>query len=131
MKKFIGLIVVVIIIWIVVQTIDWDFSQLLSSGKQIYSGKTTTVFSQVPEESWTYEDILGVPFPDSATEVKGYTEFRWQRYTGERSSSVIATLPKEDFYDLVEQVDLIKKPDLIESWPDAFNCRPGALVGEE
>ena len=33
----------------------------------------------------------------------------------------MAKLPKEDFDALVEQLDLFKKPDLLEIWPDAFD----------
>lgn len=128
MKKLIGLIVAVVVIWIVLKMIGLDFSQFLSSEKKDGDGKTLVGFLQ---ERTTYEDIIGVPFPKSATDIHGYILMHEERYTGEENSSVVAALPKEDFYDLVDQLGLIKKPDLLEIWPEAFECRPGSPFEDE
>lgn len=128
MKKLIGLIVAVVVIWIILKMIGLDFSQFLSSGKKDADGRTLVGFLQ---ESMTYEDIVGVPLPKSATDIHGRIYMRLQRYTGEENSSVVAALPKEDFYDLVEQLRLIKKPDLLEIWPEAFECQPGSPFEEK
>lgn len=128
MKKLIALIVVVVIIWIILKMIGVDFSQFLSSEKENSSGKTLTGFLQ---KSMTYEDIIGVPLPKNASDIHGRIYMRLQRYTGEENSSVVAALPKEDFYDLVEQLGLIKKPDLLEIWPEAFECQPGSPFEEK
>jgi len=128
MKKIIGLIVAVAVIWVVLKIIGVDFSQFLSSEKKDADGKTLTGFLQ---EGTTYEDIIGVPLPKSATDIHGYIFMRHERYTGEENSSVVTTLPKEDFYDLVEQLGLIKKPDLLEIWQEAFGFRPGSAFEDE
>jgi len=128
MKKLIALIVAVVVIWIVLKMIGVDFSLFLSSDKKDGSGKTLTGFLQ---ERTTYEDIIGVPFPKSATDIYSRIYMRLQRYTGEENSSVVARLPKEDFYDLVEKLGLIKKPDLLEIWPEAFECQPGSPFEEK
>jgi hypothetical protein len=38
---------------------------------------------------------------------------------------VVAKLPKEDFYLLIEQLGLRERPDLLGFWPDAFDLKQG------
>lgn len=128
MKKLIALIVAVVVIWIVLRMVGLDFSQFLSPEKKDADGKTLTGFLQ---ERTTYEDMIGAPLPKSITDIKGYINMNEKRYTAEENSSVVATLLKEDFYDLVDQLGLIKKPDLLEIWPEAFKCRPGSPFEDE
>jgi hypothetical protein len=128
MKKIIALIVAILVIWIVLKLIGVNFSLFWSTDKKDESGKTLTGFLQ---KRTTYEDIIGIPLPESATDIHGLIYMHEERYTGEENSSIVAQLPKEDFYDLVEKLNLTKKPDLLKIWPEAFECRPGSTFEDE
>lgn len=64
----------------------------------------------------TVNDIAGCYLPDSATGMHGridFTNLTWKGY-------VVAEIPKDDFYKVVDKLELVEKPDILESRPDAF-----------
>jgi hypothetical protein len=67
----------------------------------------------------SHEEILGCKIPKSATNIRGYIDFTssiWQGF-------FIARLSEKDFHFIVNKLSLDQEEDLLEKWPDAFNCR--------
>jgi len=128
MRKLIAVIVIVLVIWGILKLIGIDTSVTLKSvtgkekgGKSLY---------EIWAEGNSYEDIIGVPLPEGATDA--HASNHTEPYPGgkivSKYSWVVAKLPKEDFYDLVDQLDLIKRPDLLEFWPEAFDCHQDEFI---
>ena len=122
MKKIIFLIIIVLVIVGVLKMIGVDISVSLSpdkDGSEIGLGEDD-IFTV---ESW--EAIIGAPLPSTATDT--YATTLNKPCAGgnimPKRSWVVAKLPKEDFYSLVERLDLVKNPDLLEFWPEAFECQ--------
>ena len=125
MKKLIISLALIFVVIIAVRTF------LLDGGDSFLSSKELPYAIMLCEdnlnrEAITLEELLGVPFPDTATDVD-------LTYYSEDSSGVnkekntklthwiIAKLPIEDFYNFVEQLNLTNRPDLLEFWPEAFD----------
>lgn len=119
MKKLIVLIVAVVVIWIVLKMIGIDLSVLLSPNKDDAGEK-----KKLTPDYIIGEYMPGVSFPESATDV--HMDI-WSEVHN-KSFWIVAKLPKEDFYYLVEQLKLTKKPDLLEFWPKAFDLEQRRIV---
>lgn len=122
MKKVIVLIIIVLVIVGVLKMIGVDLSVSLSldkDGSEIGLGEND-IFTG---ESW--EAIIGAPLPSTATDT--YATTLNKPCAGgmimPKRSWVVAKLPKEDFYSLVERLDLVKNLDLLEFWPEALECQ--------
>jgi hypothetical protein len=66
----------------------------------------------------TVYDILGCYLPDSASSMHGhidFTNFVWKGY-------VVADIPEDDFYSVVDKLSLVEKPNLADLWAEAFEC---------
>ena len=120
MKKLIALIVAVVIIWVVLKMIGVDFLLFRSSDKKDDSGKTLTGFLQKPT---TYKDMIGAPLPKTATDIHTHVSMRELRHIAVENNWLVARLPKEDFYDLVERLKWNRNRGLLKSWPQAFDCQ--------
>jgi len=111
MKKIIAVVVAVVVIWVGLKMIGVNLSLSSSPSKDDASEK-----KKVTPDNIIGEYMPGVSFPEGADEV------HIDVWNGDRISYwIVAKLPKEDFYHLVEQLRLTKKPDLLELWPKAFD----------
>jgi len=121
MKKMIGLIVVVVVIWGTLRMLGINFfvSWRTPSARLSDAWKSS--------KDKTIEDIIGAPLPKSATNIhRGSTNYP-QRYRIKTAIWITAKLPKEDFYELVTLLELEKRADLLDFWPDAFECSQNAF----
>jgi hypothetical protein len=116
------LMLVIFVVWGIAKIIKIDFSVSLGSITEEEDGGTA--FYDIWTKGGSYKDIIGASLPDTATDAHGSTLTRGCHggYILPRCSWIVATLPKEDFYDLVEKIGLVRKPDLLEFWPKAFDC---------
>ena len=133
MKKLIILIVVVVVILIVLKIMGIGFSVSSSPDKQKAQKGTGELLSN-DYIFWTYKDIMGFSLSERASEIhhekymvtfmKASDIFRDNSSTEYVYSTkyvycwVVAKLPEEDFYMLVEDHELEIIPDLLESQPD-------------
>ncbi len=130
MKKIIAIVVAVIVIWVGLKMIGVDLSVSLSPNKDDASEK-----KKLTPDYIIGEYMPGVPFPESATDVHcdqwpayhDYTDAFGNYYESVREQKcwLVSKLPKEEFYNLVEQLKLTRKPDLSEYWPEALEWRHG------
>lgn len=66
----------------------------------------------------TVYDIVGCYLPYSATSMHGHIDFTsllWKGY-------VVADIPETDFFSVVDKLKLVEKPNLVDLWPEAFEC---------
>ncbi len=121
MKKLIALIIILLLVIVgLLKIAGVDFSLLSSSDKKDSGRKTLTGFLQKPT---TYEDMIGGSLPKAATDIHTHVSMRELRYIAVENNWLVARLPKEDFYDLVERLKLNRNRDLLKSWPQAFDCQ--------
>lgn len=124
MKKIIVLIVIVIAILIALKI----FSIGTPVSVRPLSPKAEGLsFYEMIKQDGTHDGIVGVRLPDSASEVHGHQGFLKVKDEPEddrltKCSWVVAALPRSDFYDLVEQLGLEKRRDLLKFWPLALEC---------
>ena len=116
------LMLVIFAIWGIGKIIGIDFSVSLDSITEEEDGGMGLY--EIWTKAGSYKDIIGASLPETATDVHGSTLTRGCHggYILPRCSWIVATLPEEDFYDLVEKTGLVSKPDLLEFWPKAFDC---------
>ena len=119
MKKLIALIVAVVVIWVVLKMIGVDLSVSLSPDKNEASKKKRLTPNYIIGEY-----MPSVLFPESATDI--HMDI-WSEVHN-KSFWIVAKLPKEDFYNLVEQLKLTPKPDLLEFWPKALSLEQRRIV---
>jgi hypothetical protein len=125
MKKPIAVIVVIVVVLIVLKMIGIDVSLSPESSQ---GDKDKGIYNpyQVMQEGNKSKDIIGMPLPKTATDVRGPAGYLFGPNTEEPTTYkvnwLVAKIPKEDFYTMVERLGLIKKPDLLEIWPEAFEC---------
>ncbi len=127
MKKLIALIVVVIIVLSILKIVGIDFSVSSSPDKQ-KTPEATGEFLPNDYKFWTYKDIICFSLPERASEIhhekymatfmKASDIFRDNLSTKYVYCWVVANLPEEDFYMLVENHGLEEIPNLLESQPD-------------
>ena len=121
MKKLIISVALIFAVFIIVRLFLLDGGDSLLPSKKLphamkYSGVSYN------REIISLEDLLGVPFPDSATDV--VADYYSEDTTGvntELTHWIIVKLSIEDFYNFVEQLNLTNAPDLLEFWPEAFD----------
>lgn len=66
----------------------------------------------------TVYDILGCYLPDSASSMHGNIDFAnlvWKGY-------VVVDIPENDFLSVVDKLKLVEQADLVDLWPEAFEC---------
>ena len=115
MKKIIAGVVVVVVIWVGLKMIGVDLSVSLSPNKDEVSEK----------KKLSPDNIIGLYMPDVSFP-KSATDIHCDQWNADRMSYwIVAKLPKQDFYDLVEQLELKQRSDLLEFWPDAFDLKQG------
>jgi len=119
MKKIIAVVAAVVVIWVGLKMIGVDLSVSLSPNKDDVGEK-----KKFTPDYIIGEYMPGVSFPESAIDIHidGWSEVH------NRSYWIVAKLPKEDFYNLVEQLKLTKKPDLLEFWPKALSLEQRRIV---
>lgn len=125
MKKLIVLIVVVVVIWVVLKMIGVDIS-LSSKPSRNNEDKGIYYPYQVTQEGNRPKDIIGMSLPKTAVNVCGPVFYFFNPNSDEPTTYklnwLVVKIPREDFYTMVERLGLIKEPDLLEIWPDAFEC---------
>ncbi len=115
MKKIISVVVAVVVIWVGLKMVGVDLSVSLSPNKDEASEK----------KKLSPDNIIGVYMPNVSFP-KNATDIHCDQWNADRVSYwIVAKLPKQDFYDLVEQLELKQRPDLLEFWPDAFDLKQG------
>ena len=125
MKKPIISLAIIFAIFIVVKMFLLDGGDGLLLSKKLphamrYNGVSFN------REIISLDELLGVPLPDSATDI--VSDYYGEQSIGankvknyEITHWIIAKLPIEDFYNFVEQLNLANTPDLLEFWPEAFD----------
>lgn len=66
----------------------------------------------------TVYDILGCYLPESASGMHGNIDFAnlvWKGY-------VVVDIPENDFLSVVDKLKLVEQADLVDLWPEAFEC---------
>ena len=125
MKKLIVLIVAVVVIWVVLKMIGVDIS-LSSKPSRNNEDKGIYYPYQVTQEGNRPKDIIGMSLPKTAVDVRGPVFYIFNPNSNEPTTYklnwLVVKIPREDFYTMVERLGLIKKPDLLEIWPEAFEC---------
>lgn len=116
----------IVIVAIVIILIKMFYVKFPSSKEQTSAEDNDVVKSwyEISEERFTFEKMLGVSLPEATTDKHGYVNFT--ATVGKEAKKlfwVVATLPKEDFYELVGKLNLQKTSDVLKFWPDAFSCR--------
>lgn len=124
MKKLIALIVAVVVIWVVLKMIGVDISL---SSKPSSDNEDKEIYNpyQVMQGGNRPKDIVGMPLPKTAVDVRGPVGYLFgpdDEPTTYKLNWLVIKIPREDFYMMVERLGLIKKPDLLEIWPEAFEC---------
>ena len=130
MKKIIAVVVAVVVIWVGLKMIGVDLSVSLSPKKDESGQK-----KKLTPDNIIGEYIPGVSFPKSATDVHcdqwpayhDYTDASGNYYESVREQNfwVVSEIPKEEFYNLVEQLKLTRRPDLLEYLPEALEWKHG------
>jgi hypothetical protein len=127
MKKIIGIVIAVVVILIVLKMIGIDVSLSPEPSHTVEEeGKKVYYPYELSQEGNKSKDIIGMPLPKTATDVHGPVFYIFNPNSNEpttyKLSWLVAKIPKEDFYALVEKLGLIRKPDLLEVWPEALEC---------
>jgi len=127
MKKIIGLIVAVVVIWGALKIMGIGVSVSPSPDKEKAPGATGEYLSN-DYKFWTYKDIIGFSLPKRASEIrhekylvthmKASDIFRDNLSTHYVYCWVVASLEEEDFDMLVENYELEKTPNLLKSRTD-------------
>jgi len=120
MKKLIVLVVAILVIWAIIKLLGGtSFVSSNSSTAEEHNNWKGTY--EVTTENNTLRDIIGSPLPKTASNIHSQAYFYMS--SGDKCNWVVASIPKEDFYDLVEELELTRKPNLLELWPEAFDCQ--------
>lgn len=125
MKKLIALIVVVVVIWIGLKMVGVDIS-LSPESSQGDKDKGVYYPYELSQEGNKSKDIIGMSLPKTAFDVHGPVFHIFNSNSNDpttyKANWLVAKIPREDFYTMVERLGLIKEPDLLEIWPAAFEC---------
>jgi len=121
MKKLVVIIVIVAVIFVILKIIGVNTS--LSLRRSSHKRKGWKSDYKVLMEDNTCEDIIGTSLPGTSSDI--HTQAFFYMRSGEKYNWVVASMPKEDFYDLVEELNLKQKPDILEVWPEAFGLQCG------
>lgn len=125
MKKIIAVVVAVVVVWVVLKMIgvDVSFSPESSQGDK---DKGVYYPYELSQEGNKSKDIIGMSLPKTAVDVRGPVFYIFNpnsnKPTTYKVNWLVVKIPREDFYKMVERLGLIKKPDLLEIWPEAFEC---------
>jgi hypothetical protein len=125
MKKLIGLIVVVVVIWVVLKMIGGDVS-LSPESSQGDKDKGVYYPYELSQEGNKSKDIIGMSLPKTTFDVHGPVFYIFNPNSNDpttyKANWLVAKISREDFYTMVERLGLTKEPDLLEVWPEAFEC---------
>jgi hypothetical protein len=118
MKKLIVLIVVVALIIILLKIIGGRV-YLSNDSKENVESDEWKIYNVVLAQGNSQKEVIGANLPKSAQDVH-YEILIDTTFT--KSYWIVAKLPKEDFDDFTNQLELTNKPDLLKIWPEAFDC---------
>ena len=65
------------------------------------------------------DEILGCNLPKAASQIRACINFKkgiWEGY-------LVGEIPEENFRSIVSELNLSQKDDLLEKWPNAFDCK--------
>lgn len=123
MKKILIVIPAIVIVVILLKTF---YTEVPNSQKKPSNNDKDVAKSwyEISEERFTFEQVLGASLPEATTDKHGYANFTATvGKEAEKLFWIVVTLPKEDFYALVETLNLEETTDLLKFWPDVFSCR--------
>ena len=123
MKKLIALIVVVVIIMVLLKIMCGRVSPNSNSKENIESNEWKVV-NTVLLRGNSQKEVIGADLPKSAQDIHSGIVFGTSRA---KSTWIVAKLPKEDFDDFTNQLELTKEPDLLTIWPEVFDCEKKEL----
>ncbi|MCK4913048.1 MAG: hypothetical protein KAI59_00955 [Planctomycetes bacterium] len=68
------------------------------------------------------EDIIGISLPESATDVHTWALGEFSNDLQYKYHWLTASIPKDDFDNLINQIEAVYEPDLLQLLPDALKC---------
>lgn len=120
MKKIIALIVVVVAILSVFKMIGTDTSVPIKSFRSRFDkDKAFDNYDLCLSDDITYKDIIGYTLPESVENIRAQITF----YNNIWKGFLVAAVPEDIFNILIEKLELQKEPELLELWPEAFECK--------
>ena len=129
MKKIIGLIVAVVVIWVVLKMMGIGVSVSPSDKLKEGEERTGESIAMMLARS-SHEDIIGFALPETASHINDYkwpeselADFKTGQMMPAVLYGVVAELPQAEFDLWVSEHDLRKTPNLLESWPDILHCQ--------
>jgi hypothetical protein len=123
MKKIAVILTIVIIVLIALRIIAPSTSAPSNSNKEKENEKKNE-WKLVVKALWEgneHEDIIGAPMPKEATNVHSYTHFYLN--AKEKHLWIVAQLPIDAFYNLIERIDVTQALDLMQTHPETFICQ--------
>jgi len=124
MKKLIALIVAVVVIWIVLKMIGGGTSVSIKPfASRFNEDKALDFYDLCLSDDLTYKDIIGYTLPESVENIRARIGF----YGGIWKGFLVAEVPEDIFNILIEKLKLQKEPELLELWPEAFECKESAF----
>lgn len=125
MKKVIIFVVAIVVIWILLKMIGVDVS-LSPESSQGNKDKEVYYPYELSQEGNKSENVIGMALPKTAVDLRGPVFYIFNPDSREpttyRLNWLVVEIPREDFYGMIGQLGLIKEPDLLDIWPEAFEC---------
>lgn len=124
MKKIIALIVAVVVILFVLKMIGGGTSTSIKLfASRLNEDKAFDDYDLALSDDLTYKDIIGYTLPETVSNIRTHISFYGSIWRG----FLVAEVPEDIFNILVEKLKLQKKPELLELWPEAFECKESAF----
>jgi hypothetical protein len=118
MKYFIWIVLI-----LVISVVTLHLIRTKSSYTQNLNRNKPNEWRSINEVIWEKNnpsDIIGSVLPQGVTELRCHGDFDGNRFI--KSNWLVAKITYEDFNVLASNLKLVNKPDLLEIWPQAFEC---------
>ena len=122
MKKVVTILLFIFIIWGAIR--------IIGRGCSI---KSLPITKEMKSRISIEKNIIGGSYLKTASDIHWdqWKQIEWSPGLGQtivfQTYWVVAKMPEEDFYKLVDGLELNEKPDLLEFWPRAFEWAHGSV----
>ena len=123
MKKVIIFVVVIIAIWAILKMIGID--SFVSFNTKHKDNNSWIGDYELATSNNSLEDIIGFSLPGSASDVQTFGLMEFLNDLKYKYNWLTASIPKDDFDNLIDQIEVVYEPDLLQVLPDALGCNAG------
>jgi hypothetical protein len=120
MKKVIIYIAAIIAIWAVLKMVSIDSFMSFNTKQKDDNGWIDDY--DLATSNNTPEDIIGFSLPGSVSDVHTFGTMEFFNDLKYKYNWLTASIPEDDFDNLINQINAIYEPDLLQILPDALKC---------